>query len=524
MNALGEAATDLCWLAPSRATLLALACNPASIHSLSFRRDPGAVLLLYRFGATRILETALRFSQETQPRTVPWHRPDLAQGLRAAVLQAHLAEAIAARVEGVDAEKAWGAGLLSGMGFFAVGAVNSASLPNGNRCDRPGASVDYISITRRLGRSWELPRWLTSIIGNLGFHADHASQLGAERKLFCVVSLAVELTRQGDLPLGLEVGTSVAELLLELKLDEAETQRLLRQARREADDFEIERETPGDYSVREFVELKRVLDDQGRGEEERLREKKLAALGELAAGAGHEINNPLAVIQGQAQYALKQLQQFGGLLLEEPELAGLLEPIKDKVERSLQTVVGQVQRIHGVLTDLMQFARPSVPKPQAVPVRGLIQDAVASLGSLIQSKKIQIVHPESTAEKYLDADPQQAKSALTSLIRNAVEAAPVEGWVRIRVESPEGKPLRLIVEDNGPGLSPLAREHLFDPFFSGRPAGRGKGFGLCTAWRFARQHRGDVAFEFEPGITRFVLSWPEAPAVPETIDAGMICV
>jgi len=73
--------------------------------------------------------------------------------------------------------------------------------------------------------------------------------------------------------------------------------------------------------------------------------------------------------------------------------------------------------------------------------------------------------------------------------------------------------IELIVEDSGPGLGVLQREHMFDPFYSGREAGRGRGLGLSIAWRLARQLGGDVRFDEVPGgPTRFVLSLPRDPA------------
>jgi signal transduction histidine kinase len=98
-------------------------------------------------------------------------------------------------------------------------------------------------------------------------------------------------------------------------------------------------------------------------------------------------------------------------------------------------------------------------------------------------------------------------------LRNAVEAAPAQGWAGVRVEMPSPERLDLIVEDNGRGPLPGDREHLFDPFYSGRQAGRGRGLGLPTAWRLARQHGGDVRLAYcENGLTRFVLTLPTAPS------------
>ena len=81
--------------------------------------------------------------------------------------------------------------------------------------------------------------------------------------------------------------------------------------------------------------------------------------------------------------------------------------------------------------------------------------------------------------------------------------------------------LELIVEDNGGGPTPSIREHLFDPFYSGRSAGRGRGMGLPTAWRFARQQGGDVRFDgVHDGVTRFVLTLPLAPVTALTAYAN----
>src|SRR5207302_476622 len=90
--------------------------------------------------------------------------------------------------------------------------------------------------------------------------------------------------------------------------------------------------------------------------------------------------------------------------------------------------------------------------------------------------------------------------------------------------------VEIVIEDNGPGPAALEREHLFDPFFSGRPAGRGRGLGLPTAWRLARQHGGDVRF-MRPadGPTRFVLTLPRANEprgqeanLPERLERGEV--
>ena len=101
---------------------------------------------------------------------------------------------------------------------------------------------------------------------------------------------------------------------------------------------------------------------------------------------------------------------------------------------------------------------------------------------------------------------------------------------RRAVETPSPDTVEIVVEDNGTGPPQQQREHLFDPFYSGRSAGRGRGLGLPTAWRFARQHGGDVHFTRLPdGLTRFVLTLPadglpsEAPQRPRLLLSVPAC-
>src|SRR5262249_52488588 len=108
------------------------------------------------------------------------------------------------------------------------------------------------------------------------------------------------------------------------------------------------------------------------------------------------------------------------------------------------------------------------------------------------------------------------------LVRNALEAVPPHGWVRVLLELPPGgERVQVAVEDSGPGPTPEQRPHLFDPFYSGRSAGRGRGLGLPIAWRLARQHGGDVPLEppHPDRPTRFVLVLPR-PEARATRRAG----
>ncbi|MGE0758770.1 MAG: ATP-binding protein, partial [Pirellulaceae bacterium] len=114
------------------------------------------------------------------------------------------------------------------------------------------------------------------------------------------------------------------------------------------------------------------------------------------------------------------------------------------------------------------------------------------------------------------ADRDQLAVALQALVRNALEALGSGGTVRLAAQRVlhvgRVRRLELSVEDSGPGIEPAVRSHLFDPFYSGREAGRGLGFGLSKAWRIVQEHGGTLRVEaVQPTGARFVLELPVEP-------------
>jgi C4-dicarboxylate-specific signal transduction histidine kinase len=235
-------------------------------------------------------------------------------------------------------------------------------------------------------------------------------------------------------------------------------------------------------------ELHQAVADLGDQVGERLRDAKLAGLAELAAGAAHEINNPLAIISGNAQRLART------------------EPYPDRAE-SLQAIVRQANRIAGLLRDLMQFARPPKPEARAFAVTELVQAVRDELSAFASERGVRVEVDALPVDLWVEGDPKQLCYALCAVVRNAIEAAHPEGWVRITCPTTAHDIPTIIVEDSGAGLTPEVAEHAFDPFFCGRTAGRGRGLGLPTAWRLARQNGGDLRYEgTEQGPTRFVLT------------------
>ena len=469
-------------------------------------------------------------------RFIAWNKPGAERIYRHCLEYAALAQSLAAKFERCDAERAWMAGLLAPLGWLAICAAEperiGQHLPAFVRSGYQGNwqhqawGLDHAVLVRRLSRAWKLPAWLSAVIGHLGLPVDIATRLEADPVLFQTVQLAVALRQRDEIGLALPVGTLIEDLLRSLDLSGSEAERIIGESQGAGGagwqslagaEEASSAGRPVAGSARGEQEIPRLRFGAQREESlagasgSELQVQKMTALGELAAGAGHEINNPLAVISGQAQYIARQLEQAQSLIPEEPALEEYLATLQAGIERSLKTIRGQSQRIHNVLTGLMQFARPSTPQPAVVTVRELLREAIASVLDLAMVRKIRLSSQEVPDSWRVRVDPAQTRSALACLMRNAVEAAPAdgEGWAKLRAEKEGDNQLRLLVEDNGPGISPQVQQHMFDPFYSGRSAGRGQGLGLPIAWRLARQQDGEVSYEgHSGGVTRFILKLP----------------
>lgn len=209
--------------------------------------------------------------------------------------------------------------------------------------------------------------------------------------------------------------------------------------------------------------------------------KTLAAMGELAAGAGHELNTPLAVVSGRAQIMRQRASS--------PE------------ERNTwQTIADQAQRISDIITDLMDFAKPAEAKIGPFEVAAVLAEATNSFSSSdhpqARSCKVDI-QTENGLPAAL-ADREQVKMALLELIANA--AASPARLIVLSASVDEGRQHVLLkVQDDGPGMDNETLARAYTPFFSAHKAGRRRGLGLPKAKRYVENNGGRILIDSEPG-------------------------
>lgn len=219
----------------------------------------------------------------------------------------------------------------------------------------------------------------------------------------------------------------------------------------------------------------------------------MESMAEFAAGAGHEINNPLGSIVGQTQLLLKQEEQTNR-------------------RQALATIGSQAWRIRDMIGDCMLFARPPVAELQDCELSELVrQAAVKTVHSLEQlADCLRFDLPSIPLSGHID--PSQIRTLVNHLVRNAIEgsrnaANGVDISIALRKEA---NAIILTIEDQGVGvIDERQQRHLFDPFYSGRQAGRGIGFGLPVCWQIARNHGGLILHEdLDDGGARFVVVLP----------------
>lgn len=238
--------------------------------------------------------------------------------------------------------------------------------------------------------------------------------------------------------------------------------------------------------------------------EPKLRQAKLDALAEFAAGAGHELNNPLAVIVGRAQ-----------LLLANEADAGRL--------RSLRAIIVQAQRAHRILRDLMFVARVPEPRPRSCQPDEIVKACLRDFKAEAEARGVRLALDcaESNARAWADHD--ALRQLLEALLRNALEATAKGGKIQVTTAGDPGS-LRWTVQDNGRGISALEGQHLFDPFYCGRQAGRGLGLGLTRAARLVSQAGGELRWHSVPGqgstfhVHLPLAAPPKPPVVPALPD------
>ncbi len=269
--------------------------------------------------------------------------------------------------------------------------------------------------------------------------------------------------------------------------------------------FIVEREgTKYIWSLIEDIRARRSLEAQLEAERlKAIHASKLATLGEMAAGFAHEINNPLAIIEGYA-YVLRDA----------------IDPQKRELaNEALDSISVAVQRAAKIVSGLRKFARDeSGGAPQNVPVQELLDDSLALCITRLRNHGVELRKTIAT-DRTIRGNPIELSQVLVNLINNAFDAVRGEpdGWISIAAADDEDHVV-LRVRDSGRGIKQAHLDRIFHPFFTTKSVGEGTGLGLSISSGLIQNMGGTLRYDADDQDTCFVVRIPVGEEEEESGD------
>ncbi|MCB2218159.1 sensor histidine kinase [Desulfofustis glycolicus] len=232
---------------------------------------------------------------------------------------------------------------------------------------------------------------------------------------------------------------------------------------------------------------------------------KLASIGRLAAGVGHEINNPLAIIG-----------QKTGLIEDLLSMTGPFDH-KDTIASGLKVINQSVDRCKAITHRLLGFARRTDVVAEELQINEVIKEVLMFLDSSLLYSRIKL---DLQLDEYLPpviSDRMQLQQVFLNIINNAIDAIGKDGLISIMTHTIAGD-IRVVIQDNGPGIDEAILPHIFEPFYTTKETGKGTGLGLSITYGLIKRLGGDITVRTHIGQgTAFTIT---IPLHSENYDTG----
>jgi two-component system NtrC family sensor kinase len=229
-------------------------------------------------------------------------------------------------------------------------------------------------------------------------------------------------------------------------------------------------------SLRDITERKRMEEEKQKMEEQLLLTGRLAAVGELAAGVAHELNNPITAIKGFAQ------------------LLTARKDLDETIRKDLDTIYRESQRAAKITQNLLSFARRHEPEKHPISINDVIENILEMQDHLMKVNNIELeVELDPDLPKTM-ADFHQMQQVFMNIVNNAEQAMlETHGKSRLLIKTQRsGKMVQITFADNGPGISEENLKRIFDPFFTTKEVGKGTGLGLSICYGLVEAHGGRI--------------------------------
>ncbi len=243
-------------------------------------------------------------------------------------------------------------------------------------------------------------------------------------------------------------------------------------------------------------ELERMVETLKSTQAQLIQSEKLSGIGEFVAGVAHELNNPLTAVMG-----------FSELLKRADS-----DPRR---QHQLEMICKSAHRCHKIVESLLSFARRRQPERKLSSVNELLEGAIDFLQYQLRTSNVEVLAQLDPSLPGIMVDPHQVQQVFLNIINNArqaMEGHPTRGCLRIHSQAC-GQIVRVLFQDNGPGISEKNLSRVFDPFFTTKDVGKGTGLGLSLCYGIVKDHGGTISVRSKPGEgATFVIEFPLATA------------
>jgi signal transduction histidine kinase len=247
-------------------------------------------------------------------------------------------------------------------------------------------------------------------------------------------------------------------------------------------------------NARLYQEIQDRMEAQRQAEMQLVRSARLAAVGEMAAGVAHELNNPLTTVAGFIELVLDELSE------DSPQ------------RQDLELVLREAKRARGVVRRLLDFSRPGDNLRVRTDINEVVSEVLTLVQHLVRTSGVELRVQLREDLPWIRVDPNQIKQVLLNLVHNALQAMQSGGTLSIitALTEKENVPwMTISVQDTGEGIHPEYLDRIFEPFFTTRPVGTGTGLGLSVSFGIINEHGGFIEVDSKPGEgSRFTVWLP----------------
>ncbi len=236
------------------------------------------------------------------------------------------------------------------------------------------------------------------------------------------------------------------------------------------------------------TEVQRKHEELIKAQEKLIRSERFAAIGQAAAHISHEIKNPLMLMSGFARQVRKKL------------------PDGDKDAEKLRIIEEEARRLETMLNEVRDFSRPAPPRIEPGNLGATVEETVRMMAEGLKNRPVTIAFEAGQGIPPIPHDAGRLRQVLINLVKNAAEAMPDGGEIRVGTDFADGYAL-ITVADTGPGISPEVASRMFEPFCTTKESGTGLGLAVCQ--RIIEDHKGEIGYVTSPDKgTTFTIRLP----------------